>query len=547
MRNRTAAFSLSCVHPETVKKIILGLKNSKASGMDDIDTYTIKLMADATLPAITHLVNLSIKQASFPALYKKAKVIPLFKKDDPLLPKNYRPVAILCIVSKVIERAVFLQIVEYMSTNDLFHPNHHGFRAFHSTTTAMIQMYDNWVQAEDRGELAGVCMLDMSAAFDVVDHDLLIQKLKLYGFDDSSLKWMRDYLSGRSQAVYIDGFLSSFLAVDVGVPQGSILGPLCYVIFTNDLPETILATDHVHWGVMTTYCDECGGLCCFADDSTYGVSSKDPKVLEERLNEKYRILANYMGNNRLKLNDEKTHLLIMTTKQKQRLMDIDIQIKTTTEPIEPKSSEKLLGVWIKNDLKWAEYIQNSENSLLKQLNTRLNALRKICQVASFRARLMVANGIFNSKLIFQISLWGGAEEYLLNSLQKVQNKAARCVARRGMYCSSAEILKQCGWLSVRQLVFFHSVTLIYKSIMTSYPKYIHSKLTMEFPYNTRLSHSDSVRMGPAFRSRLELTERSFINRATVCYNQLPPDLRKVGKLETFKVTLKKWVQENIKF
>ena len=117
-----------------------------------------------------------------------------------------------------------------MSNNDLFQPNHHGFRADHSTTTAMIQMYDNWVQAVDRGELAGVCMLDMSAAFDVVDHDLLIQKLKLYGFDDSSLKWMRDYLSGRSQAVYIDGFLSSFLAVDVGVPQGSTLGPLFYVM-----------------------------------------------------------------------------------------------------------------------------------------------------------------------------------------------------------------------------------------------------------------------------------------------------------------------------
>ena len=547
MRNRNAAFSLTCVHPETVRKIILGLKNSKASGMDDIDTYIIKLLVDVTLPAITHLVNLSIQQASFPELYKKSKVIPLFKKDDPLLPKNYRPVAILCIVSKVIERAVFLQIVEYMSSNDLFHPNHHGFRADHSTTTAMIQMYDNWVQAVDRGELVGVCMLDMSAAFDVVDHDLLIKKLKLYGFDENSLKWMRNYLSGRSQAVYIDGFLSSFLPVDVGVPQGSILGPLCYVIFTNDLPETILASSHVHWGDMTTYCDECGGLCCFADDSTYGVSSKDPEVLERKLNDKYSILANYMGNNRLKLNDDKTHLLIMTTKQKQRMMNINIQIKTATGNIEPKSSEKLLGIWIKNDLKWAEYLQNSENSLIKQLNTRLNALRMIGQVVSFRARLMVANGIFCSKLIFQMSLWGGAEECLLSSIQKVQNKAARYVTRRGIYSSSVEILRQCGWLSVRQLVFFHSATLIYKSIITCYPKYIHSKLTLEFPYNTRLAQSDCVRLGPAFKSRLELTERSFMNRATVCFNKLPPDLRKVEKLENFKVRLKKWVLENIKF
>ena len=169
----------------------------------------------------------------------------------------------------------------------------------------------------------------------------------------------------------------------------------------------------------------------------------------------------------------------------------------------------------------------------------------ISWVASFKIRLMIANGIFCSKLIFQISLWGGTEDYLLQALQVVQNKAARFVARRGKYTPVGELLSQCGWLSVRQLVFYHSVILIHKTMLTTYPKYIYSKLSSQFPYNTRLAESDSVRMGPEFKSKLEITEKSFMNRSTVSYNKLPAELRKISKLELFKKKLKVWVLANI--
>ena len=159
---------------------------------------------------------------------------------------------------------------------------------------------------------------------------------------------------------------------------------------------------------------------------------------------------------------------------------------------------------------------------------------------------MIANGIFCSKLIFQISLWGGTEEYLLNALQIVQNKAARFVTRRDKFTPVVELLRQCGWLSIRQLVFYHSVITIYKTLQTSFPKYIHSKLSMEFPYNTRLAQSESVRMGPDFQSKLEITEKSFMNRATVSFNRLPAELRQVRKIEDFKKELKRWILENCK-
>ena len=144
------------------------------------------------------------------------------------------------------------------------------------------------MQAVDKWDLTGVCMLDMSSAFDVVDHLILLNKLKFYGFDANSLSWMENYLSGRTQAVYVDGALSPFLPVKVGVPQGSILGPLFYVLFTNDLPETVLQDhSHAHFSHQTSHCDQCGGLCCFADDSTYAVSSADQDILEQKLNSEY--------------------------------------------------------------------------------------------------------------------------------------------------------------------------------------------------------------------------------------------------------------------
>ena len=204
-----------------------------------------------------------------------------------------------------------------------------------------------------------------------------------------------------------------------------------------------------------------------------------------------------------------------------------------------------MGIWIQDDLKWSEYIQNNDKSLIKQLTTRLNAFRIIRGVASFRVRLMIANGIFCSKLIFQISLWGGAEGYLLKALQIVQNKAARLVTRRGRYTPIVELLRQCGWLSVRQLAFYHSIIQIYKTKQTTFPKYIHSKLAGEFPYNTRLAESQSVRMGTEFKSKLELTEKSFMQRATVNYNLLPTSVRQIQKMEAFKKKLKIWVAENI--
>ena len=538
LQDRQCTFTFRPVSPEEVSEIIAGLKNTKSTGMDFIDTWVVKLVASELLPAITHIVNISISQAEFPLPWKISKVVPLLKKGDPLLTKNYRPVALLPIFSKILEKAVFLQVVKYLESNCLLNPNHHGCRQGHNTATALLQMYDQWLEEVDNDLMVGVMMVDLSAAFDMVDHSILLKKLELYGMDQQAVAWMNSYLSNRSQVVMVDGSLSPPLSITCGVPQGSILGPLLYILFTNDIPD--LVHDHpVSFLAPSPHCADCGSTVCYVDDSTYSHGEADPTILSLKLSQQYNKISEYMAANKLVINGDKTHLVVMGSKKTAARRD-EVYVQADDHIIQPSRSEKLLGGVICEDLKWREHLLSSDQSLVTQLNSRINGLVKVASRAPLETRLMVANGIFMSKLCYLIQLWGGCEKYLVKSLQILQNRAARSVTGKSWWTPVRRLLQDCKWLSVRQLIFYQTALQTHKILMGGNPVYFSQKMRTNHPYRTRQAVGGGV-----WRGEEELTGKSFASRGAQVYNSLPTYIRNCHTLPTFKSKLRQWVTSNI--
>ena len=255
--------------------------------------------------------------------------------------------------------------------------------------------------------MVGVLLCDQSVAFDLCDHSLLVEKLRLMGVDESFANWLLSYLSDRKQSCIVDGHMSSPLELpDCGVPQGSIGGPILWLIFTCDQPDVIHehimnrekvdrgCADHGGgYGVLVGYVDD-GGYCC---------ADKDPAVLSHVLTTKFCKLAEWMHSNKLVLNSDKTHLLVLGSRRHINLTAL-VTVKAGESTIRPSESEKLLGGQLHQNLGWASHIRDHSSSLLRQLSCRINGLKKVCVNASFETKVMVANGIVMSKLTYLITL-----------------------------------------------------------------------------------------------------------------------------------------------
>ena len=313
--------------------IIGSLDASKATGLDGTTAKILKSSTEIVCPSLLKIINISISIGIFPECLKQAKVIPFHKSGPYNDPANYRLISILPILSKIIEKHVTKHLFAYLNKYGILHKSQSGFRKNHSCNTALIFLVDKWLNNVDRGGIIGAIFVGLRKAFDVVDHQLLIEKVNSYHFSNNSVNWIRTYLTDRQQCITEKTTRSSFQRVQSGVPQGSFLGPVLFLLFVNDMLLFI----------NKAYVD------IYADDSTLYTASKKLETVEETLQKGSEGFKTWCLTNGMYINIGKTSVMTIGTRSKLSHAE-SIRIFLRDELVKEVDYQKLLGVIIDKTL-----------------------------------------------------------------------------------------------------------------------------------------------------------------------------------------------------
>ena len=511
---------------EKVSKLI-NSSTKKSCTLDPMPTSLVTDCIDVLLPIITKMINLSLESGLFVDDWKCALVLPLLKKPGlDLLYKNYRPVSNLQYVSKLTEKMVFDQIHTHMMTHSLYPEFQSAYRKNHSTETALVRVTNDILMKMNTQEVTLLVMLDLSAAFDTVNHKILLTRLnKELGICGSALEWFKSYLAKRGQRVYIDGSLSERFSLKCGVPQGSCLGPLLFLIYTSKLFKVVEdQLPHVH---------------CYADDTQFYLSFKpisntsqeDAVRVMECCIEKIR---RWLSHDRLLINDDKTEFIIIGTRQQLNKLQA-MNIKVGSSEIKPSYQVKNLGSWLDPNLNMRHHITN----MCKAGFFYLHNIRRIKKYLSRDSLLTLVHAFITSRLDYCNALLYGLPKEQIAKLQRVQNAAARLIMDIGKYSHITPALYELHWLPVLARIHFKILLLAFKAIHGLAPAYISNLLVIKrkSSYNIR-SNSGILLEPPRGKMLATLGERAFQAAAPQLWNELPLQLRTIGSVEIFKNSIK---------
>ena len=430
-----------------VAQIIDNLKPKTSTGIDNISSKLLKRTTDSITAPLTIIINQMMASGIFPDALKVSKVIPLYKKGDESNLSNYRPIALLPSISKIFEKAILTQLTLYLEDNKIIHPHQYGFRKFHSTEYAALHITDYIKYKMDVGKIPINVYLDFSKAFDTLVHSTLLHKMKHYGIDGLAHKLIKSYLENRKQYVEFNNKCSEMKNIKNGVPQGSILGPLLFLIYINDIPNV----SNVFNFLM--YADDTTLYCCLEDI--------DHVNKQAVVNQELQKINNWLIANGLKLNTNKSKYMIFSKPNKNIPV---LQLRINNANIDEVQNFNFLGLQVSSDITWNLHI----NEISKKISRIIGILKKLQLIVPKNVLLTIYNTLILPHINYCLLVWGSKSGKIL----QLQKKAIRAVSCAGYISHTEPLFKFYDILKVNDIYRYKLLNLYYNAKKSNIPIYI---------------------------------------------------------------------------
>ena len=376
---------------------------NKSVGLDNISPSLLRSCSTSVIFPLCNIINSSLDNGTFPSLWKTAKVFALHKGGSLSDFNNYRPISVLSVTSKIIERHVHDSFSSYLHNNSLLSDVQSGFRKSHSCFTCLTSMTSDWLNNINNNKLVGSVTLDFRKAFDVLSHDIILKKLALYGCDELTLSWFTSYLKNRFQLVQINGTKSESVNVKHGIPQGSILGPLLFIVFINDI----------------IFQAKFSNLYIYADDTSISCYDTNVNSLNAKLNQDLNNIEKWCQKNQIVINTSKSKSMLICSHQKRSVLETDLlNVKLHNICLENVAKQNILGLIIDKNLSWKPHTDNLHLNLHSELSKLAGLLWRSRLMLPHSYKVLFYNSYILPKIDYCLPIWGGASQTHLNHCGK---------------------------------------------------------------------------------------------------------------------------------
>lgn len=513
LRRVSSSIFLTPATTDEVTLLINDLVGKKGGGPGCITGDVVKINSISFSRILAEVFNKILETGAFPDCLKVARVVPVFKSGDAGDVNNYRPISTLSTFNKIIEKLIINRFVPFLNQNNVFYEFQYGFRQGSSTETAISELLDDVIRGIDNKQVVGALFLDLRKAFDTLNHSILLRKLEGYGIRGVANEIIKSYLSNRKQFVSICDSVSSLLPVEVGVPQGSNIGPLLFLLYINDLHRLQLK----------------GVPRLFADDTALFYPRLNSQAVVNDINEDLKILSKYLGSNLLSLNVSKTKYMIFHSSRK-NLQAHDI-VAHNSSSIEEVKTFKYLGLHLDVTLNWSEHIKNVE----RKVSSLCGILRRVSYFVPRSTLLKFYYAHVHSALNYLIIAWGRAYKSYLKKLQTLQNRCLKIIFKKPYLFPSIQLYSDNSHniLPIKGLCELQTVMFVHDTLhKTGFHHNVHMP-SVSHGHFTR--HANHLHLSRAFTTT---GQKRISIIGPKLYNELPNELKQIANRRNFKIKLK---------